>query len=82
MTLDNERIQKITNRIVVLVPAAAEETALITQLINDAVDFVAAYTRRSEIPAELDRTIGDLAIVAFNRRGTEGEAGRSEGGAG
>lgn len=80
MTLDNERIQKITNRIVVLVPEAAEETALITQLINDAVDFVAAYTRRSEIPAELDRTIGDLAIVAFNRRGTEGEAGRSEGG--
>ena len=80
MTLDNARIQKIINRIVILVPEAADETALITQLINDAVDFVAAYTRRNEIPAELDRTIGDLAIVAYNRRGTEGEAGRSEGG--
>lgn len=80
MTFDNERIQKITNRVIVLIPEAAEETALITQLVNDAIDFVVAYTRRNNIPAELDRTIGDLAIVAYNRRGTEGEAGRSEGG--
>ena len=81
MQLDNERIQKIVNRIKVLIPEAAEETALLEQLVNDAVEFVAAYTcRYNNLPVELDRTIGDLAIVAYNRRGTEGESGRSEGG--
>ena len=80
MTLDNERIQTIINRIVILVPEATEENELLGQLVNDAFEFVAAYTRRNVIPETLDRTIGDLAIVAYNRRGTEGEAGRSEGG--
>ena len=80
MILDNDRIQNIVQRIKTLIPEAAEDTALIEQLVNDAVDFVAAYTRRNNIPVELDRTIGDLAIVAYNRRGTEGEAARSEGG--
>lgn len=80
MTVDNKRIQKIINRIIILVPEAAEENALLEQLVNDAFEFVAAYTRRNVIPETLDRTIGDLAIVAYNRRGTEGEAGRTEGG--
>ena len=59
-----------------------EETdeALLTQLIEDAEDFACAYTGRSALPSGLLRTVGNLAIVAYNRLGTEGESGRSEAG--
>ena len=32
------------------------------------------------IPDGLIKTVGDLALVAYNRLGTEGESGRSEAG--
>lgn len=51
-----------------------------SQCIDDAEDFVKTYTNRTRIPDALLRTVGDLAIIEFNRIGTEGEAGRSEAG--
>ena len=53
---------------------------LITILLEDAEAWILAYTNRTVLPAALDRIARDLAIISLNRMGTEGEAGRSEGG--
>lgn len=53
---------------------------LLSLLLSDAEEFVLAYTNRTSIPAGLQKTVRDLAVIAYNRRGTEGESGRSEGG--
>ena len=53
---------------------------LLTQLIDDAEQTALAYMHRTQIPDALITSIGDAALVAYNRLGTEGEAGRSEGG--
>lgn len=54
--------------------------AVLSLLLADAKDFVLGYTGRKKLPAELNKTVRDLAVIAYNRRGTEGESGRSEGG--
>lgn len=71
---------KILARLQNLIPSDEYDSTLMEQLVDDAEDFVLSYTYRSKTPDALIRTIGDLAIVAFNRLGTEGEAGRSEAG--
>lgn len=55
-------------------------TALLSFLLEDAKDFVLSYTNRTELHSTLQKTVRDLAVIALNRMGTEGEAGRSEGG--
>ena len=56
-------------------------TALLGQLIDDAEAWALAYTGRTYIPDRLMlNTIGDLAVIAYNRLGTEGETSRTEGG--
>lgn len=57
-----------------------KDTELIQILLDDAESFVLAYTNRSKIPEQLKKTVRDLAVIAYHRRGTEGEKGRSEGG--
>ena len=54
--------------------------SLLTQLIEDAADYVLGYTNRTWIPDGLLKPVGDLAIVAYNRLGIEGESSRSEAG--
>lgn len=56
------------------------DESLLSLLLSDAVEFVLAYTNRAELPAALQKTVRDLAVIALNRMGTEGESGRSEGG--
>ena len=79
MALTDQQKEQILNRLKVYLPDEDSE-ALLVQLISDAADFVESYTYRTEIPDPLMRPVGDLAIIAYNRRGTEGESGRSEGG--
>ena len=57
-----------------------EDYDLIAQVLDDAEAFVLAYTGRSFVPCGLERTVRDLAVIALNRIGTEGESGRSEAG--
>jgi len=52
----------------------------IAVLLDDAEEYVLAYTGRSRIPDGLRRTVREAAIVALNRLGTEGESSRSEAG--
>lgn len=53
---------------------------LLSLLISDATDYVLAYTNRTTLIPALAKPVRDLAVIAHNRLGTEGETGRSEGG--
>lgn len=57
-----------------------DDENMINQLIADAKAWILVYTGRKTIPDELETTVGDLAIVEFNRLGTQGESARTEGG--
>ena len=71
---------KVLARLKILIPSEEWDENLMTQLVEDAADWILAYCNRTSIPDALVRTIGDLALVAFNRLGAEGDAGRSEAG--
>ena len=77
--MTNEQKQKALERVEKLIPEETDEE-LLKQLIDDAESFALAYTGRTTIPSQLLTCVGDLAVVAYNRLGTEGDAGRSEGG--
>ncbi len=53
---------------------------LLSLLLSDAEEYVLAYTCRTHILPQLEKPVRDLALIAYNRQGTEGETGRSEGG--
>lgn len=53
---------------------------LLSLLLSEAQDFVLAYTNRSRLIPELYKPARDLAVIAYNRMGTEGESSRSGGG--
>lgn len=53
------------------------DDALLGLLLEDAEAFVLAYTNRTVIIPELKKSVRDLALIAYNRRGTEGESSRS-----
>ncbi len=54
--------------------------ALLSLLLEDAEAFVLAYTNRTHLVEGLKKPVRDLAVIALNRMGTEGETGRSEAG--
>lgn len=66
-----EKMKKVTG---------GNDEDLLQLLMDDAESFVLAYTNRTKIPEQLKKTVRDLAVIAYHRRGTEGEKGRSEGG--
>lgn len=75
----NEPIQDQVARVMVL--TGETEESLITQLVNDAKSWCLAYTGRTRVPDVLFwNVIGTLAIIEYNRLGTQGESARSEGG--
>lgn len=81
MALTNEQKQLITNRVTTLLYDLPEDSsALVSQLIDDAAAWAEAFTCRSSILDGMITSVGDLAVWMYNRMGTEGEAGRSEGG--
>ncbi|MDR7812072.1 phage head-tail connector protein [Lacrimispora sp.] len=68
---DIEKLKKLTGE---------SDSELLSLLLEDAKEFVLYYTNRTEIVTGLQKTVRDLAVIALNRMGTEGESGRSEGG--
>lgn len=54
--------------------------SLLEVLLNDAEETVLAYTNRTKLIPQLRKPVRDLALITYNRRGTEGEKSRSEGG--
>ena len=60
--------------------AKADQKDLLSDLIADAGKALCAFTRRQEVPAELEGAQLQLAAVMFNRMGMEGESTHDEGG--
>ena len=54
--------------------------ALLNDLLEEAGAFIRAYTRRNEVPAELEDAQVRIAVILFNRMGMEGETSHGEGG--
>nr|DAF07123.1 MAG TPA: Head Tail Connector Protein [Caudoviricetes sp.] len=68
---DIERVQALTGE---------KDEDLIEILLDDAEAFVLSYTNRTRLKTGLEKAVRDLAVIALNRMGTEGEKSRSEGG--
>ena len=60
--------------------ADINQDGLLSALLAEAESAALCYTRRTQLPSELESTVVRLALIAYNRRGTEGEAAHSEGG--
>lgn len=56
------------------------DESLLEILLEDAKETVLSYTNRKNLIPQLRKPMRDLALIAYNRRGTEGEKSRSEGG--
>lgn len=65
-------------RIRTLIPGVEANTA--EALMADARDMILAYTRRPSVPDALTGALVRLAVILYNRMGTEGETSHSEGG--
>lgn len=66
-----EKLKKLTGE---------SDEELLSLLLEDAESFVLGYTNRTKIISGMEKAVRDLAVIALNRMGTEGESGRSEGG--
>ena len=53
---------------------------LLTQLLEDAENDILDYTNRNVLIPRMESLQRELAIIYYNRLGSEGEASRSEGG--
>lgn len=56
------------------------QDALIALLLEDAGDAICDYIGRDSVPERLRSVQVQLAVMAYNKRGAEGESSRSEGG--
>lgn len=68
---DLEILKKVTGE---------SDEELLSLLLQMAEEKILVLTRRSEMITPLKPTVRDMAIVAYNRLGMQGEASRSEGG--
>ena len=65
---DIEKLKKLTGE---------SDDVLLFLLLEEAEAFVLSYTNRTRLISGLDKAVRDLAVIALNRRGTEGENSRS-----
>ena len=63
-----EKLKKLTGE---------KDEELLQILVEDATAWVLAYTNRTRLVSGLDKTVRDLAVIALNRIGTEGESART-----
>lgn len=61
------------------VTAGSADAQLVSDLYEDAVATVLDFTRRTEMIGSMSVYAKQLAVVAYNRLDTEGEAQRDEG---
>lgn len=55
-------------------------TELFKALLDDAESYILAETNRTKIIPQLQKPVRDMALIAYNRLGTEGEIKRTEAG--
>ena len=69
-------LQKLKRKL----PEAGGQEELLNDLLGDAVDTVLDLIGRDALPQRLESVAVALAVIAYERMGTEGSAIRSEGG--
>lgn len=63
-----EKLKKLTGE---------SDEELLSLLLQDAEAFVLSYTNRTAMTDGLTKSVRDLAVIALNRMGTEGESSRN-----
>lgn len=76
--MDAEKLESEIIRMEKLTGETDDE--LMKILLEDAENYVLSYTNRTRMIPALYPPMRDLALIALNRMGTEGENSRSEGG--
>ena len=71
-------IERFGNRLGGEIPP--DDLVLVNQLIDDAGAALCDMIGRDEVPPRLYDVRVELAVIAYNKRGAEGESSRSEGG--
>ena len=71
----------LSARVRALLPGRQPGEELLSELLTQAGQHILHYTGRREVPPELHTAQVQLAVVLYNRLGTEGESIRREGGA-
>ncbi len=66
-----EKLEILTNE---------SDEELLSLLLSNAEEYVLAETNRTVVPDKLQGAVRDLALIAYNRLGTEGENSRTEAG--
>lgn len=61
-------------------PVSENDIPFVNELLSEAEDKILDITGRTAVPAQLDSLVVKLAVIAYNKRGAEGESSRSEGG--
>ena len=73
----SEYLDKLKRRLRI---ADTEQDALLEDLITDAAAFAVGYTGRETLPeGGAGAVIVELAVISYNRLGTEGQAAHAEG---
>jgi len=72
-----ELLDKLKRRLKI---TGTDSDALLTDMIEDAENYVKGYTGRDAVPALCTPAVLDLAAGAYNQLGLEGEKSHSEGG--
>ncbi len=79
-----KQVKRMQNKMddIIWLKQRTEETDadLLTSLLEDAKSFVLLETNRTYIPEKLAGLPRRIALIDYNRLGTEGEKGRTEGG--
>ena len=57
-----------------------EQDELLELYLNQAMDEILSFCNRTDLVGGMQYIILDLAVIRFNRAGTEGETSRTEGG--
>ncbi len=72
-------MDELMGRLRTMLPDETPDDALLLELLTQARDAVLALTGRAEVPAALAGAQLQLAVIGYNRLGTEGERARREG---
>lgn len=75
---DHRLFEQFTARLGEAVPAS--DADFVNALLSEAEDKILDITGRNEVPSQLDSLVVKLAVIAYNKRGAEGESSRSAGG--
>lgn len=73
-------MEQLLPRFKKLLPGQTPDDALLLEMLGAAQAMIIAYTGRRTVPDVLIPALLQLAVIHFNRLGTEGEHTRREGG--